>query len=244
MLTTILPPNSTALETAVDLAAAKSIESIPEKIIYDQWHPQFCPTNLLGFLAWAVSVDDWSPDWSEDVKRAVIAASLKVHRHKGTLSAARHVLKALGVSSDIHEYPETPVPHTVEAIAYVNRPLGDGAVLLDEITTSTVQRHLEFVKPARTTVTLKLGAAFRASLAVAAVARISSINPISSTVKTTTQTAHKSLRVGCFARVTPMFRLSAEAVSGASALNGTAQRLSLACSARILPIIRLSGEVS
>ena len=209
-MTTLLPPNSTALETAVDLAAAKSIESIPEKIIYDQWHPQFCPVHLLGFLAWALSVDDWSPDWPEDTKRAVIAASLEVHQHKGTLASVHRVLTALSVSTDIYEYPETPVPHTIEVIAYANRPLGGSNVLLDKATIRTVQRNLEAVKPARTTVSLKIGAPFSSKIKAAVMARVESIERIDSALKTAPQMMTQNLKAACFSRVVPMLRISGE----------------------------------
>ena len=34
-----------------------------------------CPADVLPWLGWALSVDDWDQDWSEQQKRSAIAAS-------------------------------------------------------------------------------------------------------------------------------------------------------------------------
>ena len=224
-MTTLLPPNSTSLETAVDLAVAKSIETIPERGIYNQWHPDTCPEPLLGYLAWAVSVDDWSPDWDSKTKRAVIAASLKVHQHKGTLAAVHRVLAALGVVTEIREYPETPVPHTIEAIAYAHRPLSGSVVLLDQASIETVQRNLEFVKPARTTVGLKLGVGWSTDLMLANMSYLSGLHYAKATVLPNQKVQGLSgLGSGFFGRIGLMQRLSAAADSdrGCSGIQGLA----------------------
>ena len=158
-----------------------------------------------------MSVDDWSPDWPEKTKRAVIAASLKVHQRKGTLDSIREVLKALGVHVDIREYPKTSVPHSMEVIAYANSPLGDSSVLLDAARISTVQRNLEFSKPARTTVRLKVGAPFGTTIKAAVIGHIDSIERIDSAVKTAPQRASQNLKAACFARIAPLLRMSGEA---------------------------------
>ena len=41
-----------------------------------------------------VSTDVWDDSWSEGVKRAVIKASLEVHRRKGTIGAVKRALAA------------------------------------------------------------------------------------------------------------------------------------------------------
>lgn len=107
MTTSVLPSNATRLERAVDIAIAKQIDAIKTKNIYAQWHPKKCPENLLGWLAWAVSVDDWNPDWSVQTKRDVIEASIDVHRHKGTKFGLMQALSSLDVSAKLIEYKES-----------------------------------------------------------------------------------------------------------------------------------------
>ncbi|EKN5995886.1 phage tail protein I [Yersinia enterocolitica] len=60
------------------------------------WDPDECSTDLLPYLAWALSVDRWDKNWSEQTKRQVIKASWLVHRQKGTISALRHVVEPFG----------------------------------------------------------------------------------------------------------------------------------------------------
>lgn len=90
----LLPPNATRLDRAVMQATA-----LPDDMkvnIGDPARPYDCPPALLPWLAWAMSVDRWNPDWSEDVKRAVIAQSVLIHRRKGTIGSVRRALAAYG----------------------------------------------------------------------------------------------------------------------------------------------------
>ena len=74
---TILPPNSTDLEQAVDETIATRIEGVPVKIS-DLVDVNHCPASHLPFLAWALSVDKWDSNWSETIKRQVIAEMLGI----------------------------------------------------------------------------------------------------------------------------------------------------------------------
>lgn len=91
---TLLPPNATALERALASVIAR-ISDVPVPI-GDLWNPARCPAPLLPWLAWALSVDEWDNSWTEEVQRAVIAASVEIHRHKGTIWAMRHALVVAG----------------------------------------------------------------------------------------------------------------------------------------------------
>ena len=93
MMATLLPPNATALERALEADGAQ-LGDIPVPID-TLWIPESCPAALLPWLAYSVSVDLWNPDWPESVKRQVIAAAFDVHRIKGTLGAVRRALEAL-----------------------------------------------------------------------------------------------------------------------------------------------------
>jgi phage tail P2-like protein len=74
-------------------SATERVGSVPAPL-RDLWNPQTCPANLLPWLGWALSMDTWNSAWTEQQKRDAIAASVAVHRIKGTVGALE---KALGV---------------------------------------------------------------------------------------------------------------------------------------------------
>ncbi len=92
---TLLPPNATDLERALAQLAAE-MTAMPVGIS-DIKIPSRSPAAFLPHLAWEMSVDEWDPAWTEEVKRAVIEASIDVHRHKGTIWAVRRALTAAGL---------------------------------------------------------------------------------------------------------------------------------------------------
>lgn len=83
----LLPPNYPRYGRAVDEAGARLAE-IPVPIA-DLWNPWTCPEVALPFLAWGMSVDIWDDAWTVTRKRAVVAASVDLHRHKGTLGGIK-----------------------------------------------------------------------------------------------------------------------------------------------------------
>lgn len=91
----LLPPNATPLEEALEETIAKPLP------IYNQalWRPDECPEALLPWLAHSLSVDAWDPNWPAHVKRDVVRSSPEVHRHKGTVSSIRAILAAAGYGS-------------------------------------------------------------------------------------------------------------------------------------------------
>jgi phage tail P2-like protein len=95
----LLPPNSTPVERAVEHAVRLDLPSLPAI-----WHPQLCPPELLAHLAWSLSVQIWRDDWPLAVKRAVCEASLPVHARAGTVAAVRDSLAALGLSISLTEW--------------------------------------------------------------------------------------------------------------------------------------------
>jgi phage tail P2-like protein len=100
----LLPANATPLERALaETIARLSDVAVP---IRDVWNPKNCRTELLPWLAWALSVDHWEASWSEPHKRAVIQAAIAVHRHKGTPFAVESLLQALGYSATVEEWPQ------------------------------------------------------------------------------------------------------------------------------------------
>lgn len=92
---TLLPPSSTPLERALDQTAAARLAALPS-VVASLWNADTCPSALLPYLAWAMSVDEWNDGWGVDKKRAVIKESRHIHQHKGTLSAIKRALAAIG----------------------------------------------------------------------------------------------------------------------------------------------------
>lgn len=80
---------------AIDLACSRAFVLDPQ-VLLDAVDPDECAAALLPFLAWAYSVDEWPPGATEAEKRAIIKASIAVHRIKGTVQSIRDVLAAAG----------------------------------------------------------------------------------------------------------------------------------------------------
>lgn len=90
----LLPPNATTSERALAETVAR-VSDVPVPVS-DLWNPQTCPAALLPWLAWTLHVDTWDASWSDPVKRDMIAASIAVHRRKGTPWAMRQAMTAAG----------------------------------------------------------------------------------------------------------------------------------------------------
>lgn len=100
----LLPPNATAQELALEQTAAR-LEEIPAPLDL-LWNPESCPLALLPWLAWAFSVDDWQSAWSEATKRKVVARAIQVHRSKGTPGALSAALRAVCADAAFEEWFE------------------------------------------------------------------------------------------------------------------------------------------
>lgn len=118
----LLPPNATAAERALSEAIARTGD-VPI-LVREMWNPDTCPMDLLPWLAWAFSVDEWDPSWSEIQKRQTIKKSIEVHSYKGTIGAVRESLAALGYDIEIQEwFRQTPFadPYTFRLLADVDQ---------------------------------------------------------------------------------------------------------------------------
>lgn len=92
MSNTLLPPNATAQELALEGAAARSVPTP----IRDIWDPDTCPAHLLPWLAWSFGVDEWDPIWSDEAKRNVIRNAVSVQRRKGSVWSIKRVIADAG----------------------------------------------------------------------------------------------------------------------------------------------------
>lgn len=126
---TLLPPSASKLERAAEAGAAR-ISAVPAPVA-ELWNPDTCPLAALPWLAWALSVDDWDPAWTEAQKRQVIRQSVYVHQHKGTLAAVKAALAAFDYTTEVVEwFRDTPEgdPYTFKVIVYaVGSEISDNA---------------------------------------------------------------------------------------------------------------------
>ncbi|SFC75904.1 phage tail protein, P2 protein I family [Pseudomonas citronellolis] len=121
-MSNLLPSNSTALERAAAQVGVQATD-LPV-ILRSLWNPETCPLNLLPWLAWAWSVDDWSDAWSERQKRDTVKQALAVQRIKGTIGAVRRALGALGLPVRVQEwFNQTPAgqPYTFRLLLDVDQ---------------------------------------------------------------------------------------------------------------------------
>ena len=118
---TLLPPNATPLEHGLEHGVARlSVVPVPLRQL---WDPATCPLELLPYLAWALSIDGWSTDWPEAVKRSRVASALAIQRSKGTASSVRSVVASFGGSVALKEWWQTSprgAPHTFELVLDVD----------------------------------------------------------------------------------------------------------------------------
>ncbi len=83
MLATLLPPNRTPLEDALERTSEARFP-LPVDLVSSVWSPDRCPAHLLGYLAWQLSLDLWDETWPETKKREVCRDALRLHRLKTT----------------------------------------------------------------------------------------------------------------------------------------------------------------
>lgn len=151
----LLPPNATPLEQALDLAAAR-LGEVPVPIAA-MWSPARCPQAALPLLAQALAVEEWGADWPVEIKRAVIAGAVEVHRLKGTPAAVKRLLDGIGA---VYDYAEPQALHCSVAIH------NSAALVLADA--ASLRAAIDRVKRASAHCTLTLNAGLRGSAALAA----------------------------------------------------------------------------
>ncbi|AWL12808.1 Baseplate protein [Saliniradius amylolyticus] len=124
----ILPSSASQLERVFEQIWAERLAAIERDIVH-LWDTDNCRADLLPYLAWALSVDDWNDSWPVNVKRNVIKAGIRVHRHKGTLHAVQEALKALSVTAEVVEWWQSDPPAengTFDIVAFTNQNITEG----------------------------------------------------------------------------------------------------------------------
>ena len=104
MTDSLLPPNATRGERAVEDAMARGLERVDVDAPATLWDPARCPAAQLGRLALALDVPGRWPAGDEGRRRAIRGA-VAVHRVRGTLAALRWTLRDAGVVAEIVERP-------------------------------------------------------------------------------------------------------------------------------------------
>lgn len=100
-MNSLLPHNATPQEVALDLTTARvGGVDVP---IRSLWNPDTCPADVLPWLAWAFSVDQWDAAWTIEQKRAVVAASIDIHKRKGTPRAVKEIIELIFGGGDLVE---------------------------------------------------------------------------------------------------------------------------------------------
>jgi len=118
MTASLLPPNRTPLEAALEQVMSDGLDP---SAIATLWDPETCPAAFLPWLAWAYSVDNWSEEWGIDAQRRVIAESLLLHKQKGTPAAIRRLMEAVG-------YGEVEIVEGISPNTYNGAHTHNGAI--------------------------------------------------------------------------------------------------------------------
>ena len=151
MSNNLLPSNATTLERNLATVGADVVD-VPV-IVKQVWNADTCPTDVLPWLAWALSVDSWDSSWTEEQKRAVIKQAPKNQKIKGTLGAVELQLAAVGIDVQIQEwFNQVPKGEPYTYILHVNvnqYPLNQTTLqkIIELIeTTKNVRSHMATAK--------------------------------------------------------------------------------------------------
>jgi phage tail P2-like protein len=165
---TLLPPNATNLERALEQASAR-IADVPTPV-RNIWSPDNCPIELLPWLAWGLSIDNWSSDWAEAVKRSRVRNAIPIARKKGTAKSVRDVVASFGGTVAIREWHQLEPkgnPHSFNLLLNLNQNGAPANAAFVEQVIDEVRR----TKPVRSYFTFTQGVSFSAGIRLAVVAR-------------------------------------------------------------------------
>ncbi|MDA5192800.1 phage tail protein I [Govanella unica] len=181
MTQSLLPPNATKLERALEAATTRLSDINTNLRVL--WSPSECPEALLPWLAWSLSLDSWSTDWPVAIKRERIRRALDIARRKGTAESVRSVVQSFGGSVALREWwqlDEPGPPHTFALVLNLN---GEGGSPATAAFVNAVIAEVSRTKPVRSHFTFTQGLSAAAPIGlIAAVrpvtyARLSSVAP-------------------------------------------------------------------
>ena len=166
----LLPPNASDLERALETLVGARIDDIGLPL-RDLWSADNCPEELLPWLAWALSIDQWSTEWPLNIRRARVAAAIAIQRIKGSAQSLSDVIASFGGSLVLREWFQMDppgVPHTFEVLATLGGQSADvpSAEFVDAVIAEVAR-----TKPVRSHFTFTLGLSARGAIGLRAVAR-------------------------------------------------------------------------
>lgn len=177
MRPSLLPPNASRLERALETGTAQLGDV--DAPIARLWDPATMPLADLPFLAWALSVDTWDPDWSEAMKRDAVADSITLHRLKGTPASVEAILARFDDLLELVEWHEpggSARPNTFDVLLpLVTVPgVAPGGDRSSAAFADAIIREVAKVKPLREHMTLVQSLKLQAAVGVFGVARLAS----------------------------------------------------------------------
>lgn len=170
MTTSILPPNSTALEKALEALVDTRIDAIAVPL-RDLWSAENCPEALLPWLAWGLSIDQWDAAWPLHIRRARVAAAIAIQRIKGTAQSVLDVVASFGGQVVVREWfqMEPPGdPHTFQLTVALG---GQSDAVPSAEFIDAVIAEVARTKPARSHFDFTVGLSARARIGRRGVAR-------------------------------------------------------------------------
>lgn len=173
----LLPPNASQLLKDLETVFGDSID-LPTLNRYVA-NPDLAPAHILPWLAWAVSVDDWSDNWPEEVRRNVIKASIEVHKKKGTIGALKKALQAFNYTNvKVEEWFEYgAAPYFFRVFFDVVEPGFDVNILPEVLkviqNTKNARSHLESL---RTYLSAQMGLTYLGSIILSK--EVTQIDPV------------------------------------------------------------------
>lgn len=166
---TILPPNATALERAIDRLGALRLAAI-DTPLRALWSAQDCPEHLLPWLAWGLSLDQWDTSWPLYIRRARVASAIAIQRRKGTAQSVRDLIASFGGNVTLREWFEMNPPGAPYTFS-LSVSLGGQMAAPTPDFIETVIAEVARTKPARCHFDFTVAQSARAELAIKALAR-------------------------------------------------------------------------
>jgi len=150
----LLPISATEQEQALSSTLAQRLDDLPLEI-KTLWHVDYCSLPLLPILAWSLSCDTWSEDWTEAQQRSVCRYSTSQHAMKGSRQAVEQAIEQVGAGISIKEWWEqTPKgePHTFTVTV-----AGSASAVSSIAYQQQLHRLIASTKPLRSHYTLNMG---------------------------------------------------------------------------------------
>lgn len=166
----LLPPGATELERVLEQLQALRLGEITVPL-RDLWSAERCPEHLLPWLAWALSIDQWSPDWPLHIRRARVAAAMAIQRIKGTAKSVIDVVASFGGDVVVREWFEMDPPGEPHTFSLTVTLGGQSAGAPSAAFIDAVIAEVSRTKPARSHFDFTLAVPARARIGLRALAR-------------------------------------------------------------------------